>query len=288
MYRTGTPQETLNQYISELQNNSNDNILREKIIKLVHTMKPAPVIPEEARHHFVMATALQKKASGDDGYKLAVEEYRQALLIAPWWPEAYYNLGVVLESSKSYDAAIDALKLYLATKPKEADAREAQDKIYIIEAAAKLVQAEARTKDEEKSRKEAVYEQFKGKWYNLISTCTVRYKYDDCPSLIDPKYFDKACMRKPIVATVTPEGVIFGDKSAVINGRVLLISATPSGEFKTREGYDVTFEKNGLQLVITYTFGQEFGRTQQRPLVFYRRELCPAWDKQAELGPSYE
>jgi tetratricopeptide (TPR) repeat protein len=163
--RAQTPQDTLNQYISELQNNPNNNALRERIIKLVQEMKPAPAIPEEARRHFVMAVALHKKASGDDGYKLAVEEYRQALLIAPWWPEACYNLGVVLESSKSYNAAIDALKLYLATKPKEADAREAQDKIYTIEAAAKLALAEARKRDEKAEQKKAGLS-FEGKWLN--------------------------------------------------------------------------------------------------------------------------
>lgn len=42
-----TPQETLNQYVSDLQKNPNDNALREKIIRHVQTMKPAPAIPEE-------------------------------------------------------------------------------------------------------------------------------------------------------------------------------------------------------------------------------------------------
>jgi len=41
------PQETLNQYISDLQNNPNDYALREKIIKHVQTMMPAPAIPPE-------------------------------------------------------------------------------------------------------------------------------------------------------------------------------------------------------------------------------------------------
>ena len=41
------PQETLNQYISDLQNNPNDYALREKIIKHVQTMRPAPAIPLE-------------------------------------------------------------------------------------------------------------------------------------------------------------------------------------------------------------------------------------------------
>lgn len=44
-------QETLKQYISDLQKNPNDYALREKIIRLVQTMKPAPVVPEEAERY---------------------------------------------------------------------------------------------------------------------------------------------------------------------------------------------------------------------------------------------
>lgn len=40
-------QELLAQYISDLQNNPNDYALREKIIKHVQTMNPAPAIPED-------------------------------------------------------------------------------------------------------------------------------------------------------------------------------------------------------------------------------------------------
>ena len=44
-----SPQATLKQYISDLQKNPNDNALREKIIKLVQIIKPAPdrgLLPE--------------------------------------------------------------------------------------------------------------------------------------------------------------------------------------------------------------------------------------------------
>ena len=43
-----TPQQTLNQYVSDLQKTPNDYALREKIIKHVQTMRPAPAVPEEA------------------------------------------------------------------------------------------------------------------------------------------------------------------------------------------------------------------------------------------------
>jgi hypothetical protein len=46
-----TPQETLKQYVADLQRNPNDYALREKIIKLVQEMKPAPKIPEEVAMH---------------------------------------------------------------------------------------------------------------------------------------------------------------------------------------------------------------------------------------------
>ena len=42
------PQHTLNQYIADLQKNPGDYALREKIIRHVQTMKPAPPIPAEA------------------------------------------------------------------------------------------------------------------------------------------------------------------------------------------------------------------------------------------------
>lgn len=127
-----TPEEALNQYISDLQRNPNDNALREKIITLVEIMKPAPVVPEEARRHFIKAQVLQKEANDDKGYELAINAYNQALLIAPWWPEAYNNLGFVLELAGRFDEAISAFKLYIATNPP--DSRQAQDKIYAIEA----------------------------------------------------------------------------------------------------------------------------------------------------------
>lgn len=55
-----TPQDTLNQYVSSLQQNPSDNALREKIIKFAQTMNPAPAIPEEARRDYVIGLTLFK------------------------------------------------------------------------------------------------------------------------------------------------------------------------------------------------------------------------------------
>lgn len=138
-----SPQDTLTQYLSDLQKNPNDYALRQKIIRHVQTMKPAPAIPEDARRYFVKAVTMQKEAKNTKGFEIAVNAYNQALLIAPWWPEAYYNLSIALESSGQYDEAVKALKLYLVTNPSASDVRAAQDKIYAIEAKKEISQTQA-------------------------------------------------------------------------------------------------------------------------------------------------
>src|SRR3990167_5941187 len=81
-----SPREQLKQMVEQLQKTPTDNALREKIIKLATSIKPAPAIPEEARRHFVKAVTLQKEAKDIKGYEPAIAAYNQALLIAQWWP----------------------------------------------------------------------------------------------------------------------------------------------------------------------------------------------------------
>jgi tetratricopeptide (TPR) repeat protein len=134
------PQEILTQYISDIQKNPNDNALREKIIRHLQMMKQKPEIPEEARRYFIEGNALVKAAKGAAGYGLALDSYRQCLLIAPWWAEAYYNHAVALDLSEMYDEAITALKLYIAANPGGEEARKAKDRIYELGAKKKLAQ----------------------------------------------------------------------------------------------------------------------------------------------------
>jgi tetratricopeptide (TPR) repeat protein len=132
------PQQTLNQYVSELQKNPNDYALREKIIKHVQTMKPAPAVPEEARRHYVMAKTLSDEAKKVEDFNDSIAEFRGALLVAPWWAEANRDFGLTLEAAQRYDEAIAYIKLYMATNPGSDRSRAAQDEIYKIEAKKKL------------------------------------------------------------------------------------------------------------------------------------------------------
>ena len=130
-----SPREQLQQMVQQLQTTPNDNVLRERIIKLATNIKPAPEIPEEATRAFVKGNVFQKEAKDASGYELAISAYRDALRIAPWWGDAYFNLSVALESSSKFNEAIASIKLFIASVPSGSkEAREAQNRVYALEA----------------------------------------------------------------------------------------------------------------------------------------------------------
>jgi len=139
-----SPREQLQQLVEQLQKTPNDNALRERIVRLGAEIKPAPAVPEEANRFFVRGNVFQKEAKDPSGYELAISAYREALRVAPWWGDAYFNLAVALESANKFDEAIASIKLYLASAPTgSAEAREAQNKIYALEAKGEMVSKRA-------------------------------------------------------------------------------------------------------------------------------------------------
>ena len=111
-----------------------DTSSQEEIINYADALTPKPAIPEEAKRNFAKGTTFMKAAKEAADYKDAIKAYEEALLYAPWWGNAYYNLGIALEKAEWHDDAIKSIKLYLMTKPSEADTEQAQNKIYEIEA----------------------------------------------------------------------------------------------------------------------------------------------------------
>jgi len=98
---------------------SPSNAKAAQIIKLAAAMDQLPPIPEEARKHFVRGAALFKDAKSPDDFKQVIDEFMQATRLAPWWPEARYNLALAFEAAGEYAWAIDKLKLYqLSNSPK--------------------------------------------------------------------------------------------------------------------------------------------------------------------------
>ena len=153
--QSSNPQETLNQYIADLQKNPNDYALREKIIRHVQTMKPAPAVPEEAKRHLVRGKAAFKGAKEARDFNDAADEFKKALLYAPWIAEGYYNLGVIQDKAGHYADAMQNLKFYLIAAPKAPDAEKMKELIYEIEyrkeKAAKDKELAARKAAEDKS-----------------------------------------------------------------------------------------------------------------------------------------
>ncbi|MGA9507235.1 MAG: hypothetical protein WBV55_01180 [Candidatus Sulfotelmatobacter sp.] len=103
-------------------------------------------IPEEARKHFVMGTTLLKDAKTSDDYAQVESHFKQAISLAPQWPEARYNLALTREAAGDYSGAMADLKIYQLFKLSDADARNTQDKIYVLEAKQQKSVSDAATK----------------------------------------------------------------------------------------------------------------------------------------------
>lgn len=162
-----SPREELQQMVEQLQRTPNDNALREKIIKLAAGIKPAQAIPEEANRAFVKGNVFQKEAKDTSGYDFAITAYREALRVAPWWGDAYFNLAVALEAAGKFDEAITAIKHYMASVPVgSAEAREAQNRVYAIEAKSEMAsrQAKAAVQQAEIEKMKNRYEKLSGRW----------------------------------------------------------------------------------------------------------------------------
>ena len=128
-----TPREQLNQMVQQLQKTPGDNALREKIIKLARTMKPALAIPEEAERRMARGVSAMKTAKAISDYKDAAREFELATLAAPWYADAYYNLGIAQNKSEDFSKAAGSLKLYLLAAPGAKDAKEARTLMYELE-----------------------------------------------------------------------------------------------------------------------------------------------------------
>jgi len=167
--QTTRPQETLDQYVADLQKSPENTALREKIIKLVLEMKPAPALPKEAERFMARGTAAVKGAKGADDFKDAVAEFEKATLAAPWLADAYYNLGVAQDKAGLYAQAMKSLKLYLLAAPDAPDANSVEELVYEIEYRQEKAAKEAEVKAKESSpeaiaaKKQAEFDAFLAK-----------------------------------------------------------------------------------------------------------------------------
>lgn len=107
--------------VSAVQQNPADTALRERVIVAALKLNPPPAVPSEARRHLARAQGAIELAKGTEDMGSAVNELEQALRLAPWWAEGYYNLGVVQDKAGRYADAVWNMKLYLRAAPDAKD-----------------------------------------------------------------------------------------------------------------------------------------------------------------------
>lgn len=143
----GNPQETLRQYVADLQKSPNDYALREKIINHVQTMRSVPAIPPEAEKFEGRAEFAFKNAKSEADFLDAACEYGKALLIAPWMGPYYFNQGLAYEKAGKPAEAKRSFEFYLLAVPNAQDSRDVRKRIagleYAMEKAARAASPQA-------------------------------------------------------------------------------------------------------------------------------------------------
>jgi len=100
--------------------------IRSHVAKLLKERPYLLELPEEARKFAIRAEEYTKEGKFEE----AVNEYKKALSIAPFFPELYKALALNYGGMKHYSQAIDNMKTYLELYPDAPDARAAKDEIY--------------------------------------------------------------------------------------------------------------------------------------------------------------
>lgn len=99
---------------------------------------PLPEIPEAARESYVQANETYRHSQNDADIKSAIALYNDALMKAPWFSDAWYNLSLAQEKLGDYAGAVTSMK---ALQPLEAggpNERRDLDRLYTLEADGKM------------------------------------------------------------------------------------------------------------------------------------------------------
>jgi len=104
-----------------------DGVTIEEGLRRAYAKLPTkPDLPEGARRFGVQAVCLAEQKH----YDRAIAFYAKALGVAYWWPEAHFNLALLLAEQTDFENASAEMKAFLELAPTAPDARMAQDKIY--------------------------------------------------------------------------------------------------------------------------------------------------------------
>ncbi len=128
-----SPREQFKQMVEQLQASPNDDALREKIITLAATLKPAPALPQEAERFEGRAQFAFKNAKSSADYLDVAREYEKAIAAAPWVAGYYSDLCTIYEKAEKYAEAKQSCEFFLASAPSALDASDARKRIAGLE-----------------------------------------------------------------------------------------------------------------------------------------------------------
>lgn len=127
--------------VEQLQSSPNDDALREKIITLAATLKPAPALSQEAERFEGRAQFAFKNAKTSADYLDAAREYEKAIAAAPWVAGYYSDLCTIYEKAEKYAEAKLSCEFFLANSLAAQDASDARKRIAGLEFAIEKTQA---------------------------------------------------------------------------------------------------------------------------------------------------
>jgi hypothetical protein len=102
---------------------ADDQRLREKIVTTARQLDARPVVSQDARAHLqkandlLTAAAILSSGGSTSTDQAAAAELRQAVKLAPWWPDATLGLATVLQKLQQLDEAVVNLNLYKLEDP---------------------------------------------------------------------------------------------------------------------------------------------------------------------------
>jgi tetratricopeptide (TPR) repeat protein len=135
--------EQLQECVAQLKNDPENEEVRERIIKLALTIKPAPAVPDEAAELVGGGKHLMKEGKTKLDFADAVKKFQQASNVAPWVADIYYNLAVAQQSAEQFDDAVKSFRLYLLAKPDASDHEAVLERIGACKTAAEQNSPEA-------------------------------------------------------------------------------------------------------------------------------------------------
>jgi tetratricopeptide (TPR) repeat protein len=124
----GRPADALTGYAAAIRASDEETAaaIRQRVAALFKDHPALAELPEDARKYALRGEVLAKEGALGE----ALEQYRQALRLAPLSPRLHHDIAEVQGRLEAYRQAIASMNAYLELSPDAPDARAARDDIY--------------------------------------------------------------------------------------------------------------------------------------------------------------